>query len=163
MGAKRKICTQYRTDAAHLVIDTGRTIAAVADEIGVGAQLLGRWVAQERVRMDDPTSARNCSSSPWPPVRAGCTCAPCGTGVHAGCSAMRSVRRASQHPATSRHTHAAPGNSRGRVQFLMPAQAISWRTCGPIGRGRRDFLSPSHPSTPLAAPRPSAIAHTISD
>lgn len=50
MGAKRKSYTpQYRIDAAHLVIDTGRTIAAVAEEIGVGPQLLGRWVAQERV------------------------------------------------------------------------------------------------------------------
>jgi transposase len=30
------------------VIDTGRPIAQVAREIGVGEQLLGRWVAQER-------------------------------------------------------------------------------------------------------------------
>jgi len=53
MGAKRKSYTpQYRRDAAHLVIDTGRTIAAVASEIGVGEALLGRWVAKERARMD---------------------------------------------------------------------------------------------------------------
>ena len=45
---------QYRRDAAHLVIDTGRAIRAVADEIGVGEQLLGRWVAIERSRMDEP-------------------------------------------------------------------------------------------------------------
>ncbi len=58
MGAKPKSYTpQYRSDAAHLVIDTGRTIAAVAEEIGVGAQLLGRWIAQERARMDDPPEA----------------------------------------------------------------------------------------------------------
>jgi transposase len=37
MGAKRKKYTPaYRRDAAHLVIDTGRTIAEVAQEIGVG-------------------------------------------------------------------------------------------------------------------------------
>jgi transposase len=36
------------------VIDTGRTIVEVAAEIGVGEQLLGRWVAIERSRMDDP-------------------------------------------------------------------------------------------------------------
>lgn len=49
--SKRKTYTpEYRREAAHLVIDTGRTIAAVAREIGVGEQLLGRWVAQERVR-----------------------------------------------------------------------------------------------------------------
>ena len=55
MGAKRKSYTpKYRQDAAHLVIDTGRTIAQVARDIGVGEQLLGRWVAIERSRMDDP-------------------------------------------------------------------------------------------------------------
>jgi transposase len=58
MGAKRKRYTPaYRRDAAHLVIDTGRTIAEVAREIGVGEQLLGRWVATERARMDDPPGA----------------------------------------------------------------------------------------------------------
>lgn len=41
---------EYRREAAHLVIDTGRTIAHVAREIGVGEQLLGRWVSQERAR-----------------------------------------------------------------------------------------------------------------
>lgn len=49
---KRKTYTpEYRREAAHLVIDTGRTIASVAAEIDVGAQLLGRWVALERERM----------------------------------------------------------------------------------------------------------------
>jgi transposase len=60
MGAKRKSCTpKYRRNAAHLVIDTGRTIVEVAREIGVGVgeQLLGRWVAIERSRMDDPPPA----------------------------------------------------------------------------------------------------------
>lgn len=58
MGAKRKSYTpRYRRDAAHLVIDSGRTIAAVASEIGIGEQLLGRWVAKERARMGpDPGS-----------------------------------------------------------------------------------------------------------
>lgn len=43
MGAERKSYTpQYRRDAAHLVIDSGRTIAAVGGEIGVSEQLLGR-------------------------------------------------------------------------------------------------------------------------
>ena len=58
MGAKRKRYTPaYRRDAARLVIDTGRTIAEVAREIGVGEQLLGRWVATERARMEDPPGA----------------------------------------------------------------------------------------------------------
>ena len=52
MGAKRKSYTpKYRQDAARVVIDTGRTVAEVAREIGVGEQLLGRWVAIARSRM----------------------------------------------------------------------------------------------------------------
>lgn len=58
MGAKRKSYTpKYRQEAARLVIDTGRTIAEVAREIGVGEALLGRWVAKERARMEDPPGA----------------------------------------------------------------------------------------------------------
>jgi transposase len=58
VGATRKRYTPaYRRDAAHLVIDTGWPIAQVAREIGVGEQLLGRWVAVERARMDDPPAA----------------------------------------------------------------------------------------------------------
>ena len=49
--SKRKTYTpEYRREAALLVIDTGRTIAAVAREIGVGEQLLGRWVHAERAK-----------------------------------------------------------------------------------------------------------------
>ena len=53
MGTKkRKTYTpEYRREAARLVIDTGRTIVAVAREIGVGEALLGRWVAAERARL----------------------------------------------------------------------------------------------------------------
>ena len=47
----------YRHDAARLVIDTGRPIAMVAREIGVGEQLLGRWVAIERAHDEDPPAA----------------------------------------------------------------------------------------------------------
>ena len=59
---KRKNYTPaYRRDAAHLVIDTGRPIADVAKEIGVGEALLGRWVATERQR---PTGRPKPSSCP---------------------------------------------------------------------------------------------------
>ena len=60
MGSTKKRRTytpEYRREAAHLVIDTDRTIAAVAAEISVGAQLLGRWVAAERAKMDSPPEA----------------------------------------------------------------------------------------------------------
>ena len=54
---KRKNYTPaYRCDAAHLVIDTGRPIAHVAKEIGVGEALLGRW-ATERAKTDRPPDA----------------------------------------------------------------------------------------------------------
>jgi Transposase len=53
MGAKRKSYTPVcRREAAHLVIDSRRRIVEVAREIGVGEQLLGRWVALERVHME---------------------------------------------------------------------------------------------------------------
>ena len=51
---RRSYTPAYRQEAAHLVIDTGRPIAVVAREIGMGEQLLGRWVAQERARMQEP-------------------------------------------------------------------------------------------------------------
>ena len=56
-GRRRSFSPAYRRDAAHLVIDTGRPIATVAREIGVGEQLLGRWVALERARSDAPPPA----------------------------------------------------------------------------------------------------------
>ena len=58
VGAKRKTYSpSYRREAAHLVIDTGRTISVVAAEIGVRNQALGRWVAEERARMEAPPPA----------------------------------------------------------------------------------------------------------
>ena len=36
------------------MIDTGRPVAPVARELGLGEQLLGRWVAQERARLAAP-------------------------------------------------------------------------------------------------------------
>jgi transposase len=53
MGSKKRrtYTPEYRVEAARLVIDTGRPIAHVAKEIGIGAQLLGKWVAKERDRL----------------------------------------------------------------------------------------------------------------
>lgn len=52
----------YRRAAAHLgpsllVIDTGRSIAHVAKEIGVGEAVLGRWVAVKRAKDPAPPGA----------------------------------------------------------------------------------------------------------
>ena len=54
---RRNYAPAYRREAARLVIDTGRPIAHVAREIGIGEQLLGRWVALERARADNPPPA----------------------------------------------------------------------------------------------------------
>lgn len=53
---RRKFTAQYRVEAARLVTETDRTIAEVARELGLGEQLLGRWVHAERERQagDDP-------------------------------------------------------------------------------------------------------------
>jgi transposase len=53
-GKRKRYSPAYRREAAHLVVDTGRPIAHVAKEIGVGEQLLGRWVAQERAKQTNP-------------------------------------------------------------------------------------------------------------
>ena len=45
---RRTFSPEDKHEAARLVIDTGRTIAEVARELGVGSQSLGKWVAAER-------------------------------------------------------------------------------------------------------------------
>lgn len=43
---RRRFTREFRAEAVRLVTETGRPVAHVATEIGVGAQLLGRWVRQ---------------------------------------------------------------------------------------------------------------------
>lgn len=50
MSKRKRYTPEYRREAAALVVDTDRPIAHVAEEIDVGAQLLGRWVQHERER-----------------------------------------------------------------------------------------------------------------
>ena len=45
---RRSFTPEYRAEAARLVIESGRPIAHVARELGLGAQLLGRWVEHHR-------------------------------------------------------------------------------------------------------------------
>jgi transposase len=54
---KRRFTAEYRVEAAHRVIDSGRPVAEVSRELGVGEQLLGRWVRDERVRISAATAA----------------------------------------------------------------------------------------------------------
>jgi transposase-like protein len=59
---RRSFTPDYRVEAAHRVIDTDRTIAQVARDIGVGEQLLGRWVRDERARESAATARANTGS-----------------------------------------------------------------------------------------------------
>ena len=54
-GKRRKYTPEFRDQAARLVIETGRPVAHVAAEIGVGEQVLGRWVrlAKESATVGD--------------------------------------------------------------------------------------------------------------
>ena len=57
-GKRRKYTPEFREQAARLVIETGRPVAHVAAEIGVGEQVLGRWVGLARRAADaDHTGA----------------------------------------------------------------------------------------------------------
>ncbi|NMM92364.1 transposase, partial [Rhodococcus sp. SRB_17] len=49
---RRSFTTEYKVEAAHRVIDSGRTIAEVARDLGLSENLLGRWVADERRRIE---------------------------------------------------------------------------------------------------------------
>ena len=62
----------YPGEAAHLVIDTGRPIAHVATEIGVGEQVLGRWVRLERAMLDREPAIRAVLMSMSGPSWSGC-------------------------------------------------------------------------------------------
>lgn len=49
---RRSFTTEYKVEAAHRVIDSGRTIAEVSRDLGINEGLLGRWVADERRRTE---------------------------------------------------------------------------------------------------------------
>ena len=64
MSSRRKFTTEFKVEAAHRVIDSGRSIAEVARELSVGEQSLGEWVRDERRRMD---AARGTGNEPLTP------------------------------------------------------------------------------------------------
>ena len=59
-GKRRKYTPEFREQAARLVIETGRPVAHVAAEIGVGEQLLGRWVRLAREAAEMPAILARC-------------------------------------------------------------------------------------------------------
>ena len=59
MSSRRKFTTEFKVEAAHRVIDSGRSIAEVARELSLGEQSLGVWVRDERRRVDAATGTDN--------------------------------------------------------------------------------------------------------
>lgn len=59
-GKRRKYTPEFQEQAARLVIETCRPVAHVAAEIGVGKQVLGRWVRLARAA-DGPGILALCS------------------------------------------------------------------------------------------------------
>ena len=52
MSSRRKFSTEFKVEAVHRVIDSGRPVAQVARELSVSELSLGRWVRDERVRIE---------------------------------------------------------------------------------------------------------------
>ena len=49
---RRKFTLEFRTEAAHRVIDTGRSVRAVASDLSVEENTLAKWVRDERRCME---------------------------------------------------------------------------------------------------------------
>lgn len=47
---RREFSAEYKDEAVGLVINTGRTVAVVARELGINEATLGRWVNRQRDR-----------------------------------------------------------------------------------------------------------------
>jgi transposase len=47
---RRRYSVEYQRDAARLVIDSGRSLRDVAQELGLNHETLRRWVVDERAR-----------------------------------------------------------------------------------------------------------------
>ena len=49
---RREFSPEYKDEAVKLVINTGRTVAVVARELGIQESTLGRWVNLQKERQD---------------------------------------------------------------------------------------------------------------
>ncbi len=54
---RRKFSPQFKAEAVHMVIETGKPIAEVARDLGVVAQTLGNWVTAWRDANPAPQQA----------------------------------------------------------------------------------------------------------
>ncbi|WP_257232671.1 transposase [Streptomyces sp. Rer75] len=69
MGSKQRTCTpEFREGAVRIVIEAGRPIPEVAEELGVHSGTLHSWVsalAERAERKWESPSTRQCSGSMW--------------------------------------------------------------------------------------------------
>ncbi len=54
---RREFSPEYKDEAVKLVINTGRTVAVVARELGIQESTLGRWVNAFKARQDEGEGA----------------------------------------------------------------------------------------------------------
>lgn len=59
MSSRRRYTPEFKVEAAHRVIDTGRSIAEVARELSVNEMTLGNWVRDERRRIEAAKGTAN--------------------------------------------------------------------------------------------------------
>jgi transposase len=65
MGAtRRRFTLEFKTEAAHRVIDSGRSVAEVARERSIGEDCPYRWVRDERRRLEAATMSGDEPLSP---------------------------------------------------------------------------------------------------
>ena len=50
-GRRRRFSDEFKVEAAHRVIDSGRPVSEVARESTIGKPLLGGWVRAERAEL----------------------------------------------------------------------------------------------------------------
>lgn len=62
---RRKFTPEYRVEAARLVVETGRPIAHVAQELGLVEQTLGKWVNNYRQTLESESTESYPPTSAW--------------------------------------------------------------------------------------------------
>jgi len=53
MGSRRRFSEEFKRDAVELVRTTGKPVAVIARDLGVGESSLGYWLTQDRKRRGD--------------------------------------------------------------------------------------------------------------
>ena len=61
---RRKFTLEFKTEAAHRVIDTGRSVIEVAGELSVDRGSLARWVRDERRRVETVAGSSDAPLTP---------------------------------------------------------------------------------------------------